>query len=225
MKLRDFELCVSNFDKDNTEFNIQVRCLLAHFFKFYKKQDTTDVKKIVIELEPHGADFYSNSKHPVPEFENTLGIVISRYEFDFPKYWGLPEIERGKYALSAFVSGIKDVCEKTGIETTHFDEIADQIASDDYLYQGYWKKKALANPSKDRKANIFFKYLTDKVEIFAEVHSETDEPKLTLIEEISPPYLYEFDNAFGKLYWESDTDLVFEHKTGNKKIKLDTNSI
>lgn len=222
MKLRDFELCVSNFDKENAIFNIEMRCLLAHFFKYYKYQDTVGVKKIVIELEPVGADYYSGSEHPVPQYENMLGISILRYEFDFDNYWSLSDIDRVKYTLDNFIDGIKLVCKKESIETSHFDEIARKIESDGYIYQGYWKKKAIANPSKDRAANIFFKYVTDKIEIYAEVNSDANEPKLILIEEIVPPYLYEFHNAFGKLYWDDNTELVFEHKKGNKKIKLDT---
>ncbi len=81
MKLRAFELCASHFDKDNRGFTSEVRCLLIHFFEYYKKVDTANVKKVFIEFQPEGADFYGDSPAPVPAYENALGIATLHLTF------------------------------------------------------------------------------------------------------------------------------------------------
>jgi hypothetical protein len=219
MKLRDFELCVSNFDKKNSAFNIQVRCLIAHVFKYYQKQDAENVKKIIIEFEEKGSDFYSGSEETLPLYENMLGIATLRREFDFHKYWRLSDIEKIEYAFKEFIIGIKDVCARESIDATCFDEISQKIKQDDYLYQGYWKK-TVKSPSKNVEAKVFYKYLMDAIEIYAEIKNDGSKPQLILIEKIAPPYLYEFENAFGKFYWDDDYAVVLEHKKGNKRIRV-----
>lgn len=214
MKLRAFELCASHFDKENGAFGSEVRHLLIHFLEYYKMLDTANVKKVFVEFQPEGADFYSHSPFPIADYENALDIACLKYTFDFDKYWSLSGIDKLEFVLAEFVKALKIVCEKEGIDSTHFDEVAQKIKEDGYVFQGYWKKRAIANPSKTRTANIFFKCLMHKVEIYAEIKEGKAEPQMTLIDEIIPPYVHLFKNAFGKVYWEADDVLTFEHKDG-----------
>ena len=151
-----------------------------------------------------------------------LGVARLRLEFVFSKYWGLPiNDERKEYAFLEFIKGVKDVCGRENIEMGNIDEVALKVKEDGYIYQDFWKKRAISNPSKNMSARVFFKYLSDVIEIYAEIKHGKSEKRLMLMEKISPPYLYEFVNAFGKVYWKSDSVLVLEKKKGNKKVEVD----
>jgi len=216
MKLVDFEFRISNFDKENGDVSLHFRCLLAHFFKYFKRQDAPNVKKINIQLEPEDSNFYSNPEQPVPLYENTLGIVLYRCTFDFEKYRGLSGVDRKRYVFSEFIRRLKEACEKEGVAPAFLDDIYRKVEEDDFINQGYWKKRFLQNPSKTVKAKVFYKYLVDVAEIYAEVVSGKNDPEMILIREISPPYTHEFYGAFGSVEWASDSELVMKDKSGKE---------
>ena len=215
MKLREIDMGAAISTPDYTVINANGQCVTHILMVELGKYDNSPIKKLCINMQNR------EDKTKLIVMPDNIGIV--EIAFDFANYWQLTSsLEKKMALLDVLYKGVIFAAKELSLDIKPFKDAKNRMLANSIYTEFAWGK-AKWNALKNLKAEVFYRFNMEDIEIGIQIYSKSGDIVQEKILEKTMPHFMFVSPYLGQLKWSDHYELELISKDKQETLRVSLN--